>query len=208
MVDKKIVCKVSSLFTLKRNRYWTSGELLGWWWVSPHKRKTALAWNLLSQQNPLAWAWEAIWFPDLCCKRDRAAIFSTPETHSRLFIPSHLAGSYWRCTATHVRRNIYYPSSFIVTVFSSLVTTSLSPAEAFGTSQRLTAAPVSSLACHFIWHILRGTLRGHLDKYNSFLTSGKVAVFLGPSVGNEGCMGFQAEEKPTCKEQRSGKWAR
>lgn len=132
---------------------------------------------------------------------------SNPETWSSFFIPLHLIGPHRCCTATHICRNIHYPSSSIVTVSSCPTTTLLSPAEVLETSQRLTAVctcQLSSLS-FFLTYAKRRDLHGHLDKYNSFLTSGEVGVFLGPAVGNEGCMGFRAGEKSMCKEQLSGK---
>lgn len=130
---------------------------------------------------------------DLCYKR-----LPSNQQHCRdsvlFFKPLCLSSPHWCCTATHMCRNIYYPSSFIVPAFSCPVTALLSSAEVCETSQRLTAACTCQLSnLSLFWHILRGTLCGHLDKYNSSHTSGKMGVFLGLSVGNEGCTGFQGE---------------
>lgn len=107
---------LQSIFSL----YPEKEPILNWWWapwmevIRSSEQQDSLGMKPLSQQNPLTWA---VWFLDLCCKRDCPAIISTPETRSCFFIPLHLAGPHWCCTATHVCRNIYYPSSFTVTVF-------------------------------------------------------------------------------------------
>lgn len=131
---------------------------------------------------------------DLCCKRlsrsqqhcSRNSYFST----LCIFLVSTDVAQQLMC------RNIYYPSSFIVPASSCLVTTLLSTAEVFETSQRLTAACTCQLSnLSLFWHTLRETSCGHLDKYNSFYASGKMGVFPGPAVGNEGCMGFSSRRE-------------
>lgn len=149
---KKPICKVPSLFSLKRNLYCTHAEVLGWKWLGPHNRNCALARNL--------WVIKTHWSEH--GKPSDSWTSAAKETAQQSSALQKLTLAFSSLclllVPTDAARQLMYTAIFItqlkcllLTLFCCPVTALLSPAKVFEISQggSLQQIPVCSLTCWF-----------------------------------------------------------